>query len=385
MNNERLDEDPEAWALALDPKSKVGSRHHVVPRFLLEKWADKRGQVQVRSKADNSMHSQHVKDLGITDFYTAVSSTGELDASMEEIFGVIEGEASVVIRALMDPFNPLQRLTIDQAVSLANFVALQMVRGPRRRREFEIQADWYGKTVTAGELRKHIEEAELREFEFVPHQNEHIKVMGSAAEAMALNLIGRPIALLTIDRPLFFIGDEPVILNTDGDHIEHHPDCFMTDEEYEAKLESERRRKGRRRRLVGRVVHMAPTQPRGVNKALELVVPISPRTLLIWSQDRGEWSGVIERIRVSGDEADEIAQRVNAHQVEWALDTIVTRIGDKRLAELTMPDPKPLMTVCDGSGPARDAVNTVPTRIRPRRLDKSAETLALAAQAGRKK
>jgi hypothetical protein len=367
--------------MTLDPKSKVGSRHHVVPRFLLERWADKSGRVQVRSKVDDNTYPQHVKDLGITDFYTAVSITGELDASMEELFAFIEGEASAVIRALLDPFSPLPRVSPDQAASLANFLALQMVRGPRRRREFEIQTDWYVKTMTAGELRKHIEEAEIREYEFIPHQNEHIKVMGSAAEAIALNIIGRPIALLTIDRPLFFIGDEPVIVNTDGDHVEHHPDCFMTDEEYEAKLERERRRKGRRR-PVSRVVHMAPTQPRGVNKALELVIPVGPRTLLIWSQDQGDWSGVIEHIRISGDEAAEVADHANAHQVEWALDTIVTRIGDDRLADLTLPDPKPLMTVCDGSGAAKDAVNKVPIRIRPQRLGKSAETLAQAAETG---
>lgn len=378
MNISLLHEDPEAWAAALDPKSKVGSRHHVVPRFMLEKWADKNGQVQVRSKASDRTYQQHIKDLGITDFYTSVSVTGELDASMEEIFAVIEGEASGVIRELMNPFAPLRQLSGDQAAKLANFVALQMVRGPRRRREIEIQADWFAKTTTADELRKQLAEEDLREYEFVPHQNDHIKMMGGIAEQIAVRILGRPLVLVTIDRPLFFIGDEPVIVNTDGDHVEHHPDCFMTDEEYEAKLEKERRREGRRRRQVGRVVHMAPTQPRGVDGAVELVVPISPRTLLIWGPDLKEGSTVVEQIRCDGAEADDVAEQVNAHQVEWSLDTIVSRIGDVRLANLRLPEPKPLLTVCDGSGPAKDAVNRVPTRIRPRRLDKSAETLAQA-------
>lgn len=38
--------------------------------------------------------------------------------------------------------------------------------------------------------------------------------------------------------------------------------------------------------------------------------------------------------------------------------------------------------MCDGSRAAKDAVNTPPTRIRPRRLDKSADTLAAAAAEG---
>ena len=379
----RLYGDPEAWAAELDPNSKVGSRHHVVPRFILEKWADSAGQVQVRSKAGDRTYQQQVTDLGVTDFYTAVSISGELDASMEDLLAEIEGASSAVIRELMNPFAPLRQLGDDQTAKLANFVAFQMVRGPRRRREIEIQADWFAKTMTADDLRKQLGGEDLRENEFVPHQNDHIKMMGGIAEQIALRIISRPVALLTIDRPLFFIGDEPVIVNIDGDHIEHHPDCFMTDEEYEAMFQRESRRNSRRRRQVSRVVHMAPTQPRGIEGAVEVVMPISPRTLLIWGSEVKEWAGVIERIRCDGGEADEIAEQVNSHQVEWSLDTIVSRIGDERLNTLRLPEPKPLLIVCDRSGPAKDAVNRVPTRIRPRRLDKSAETLAQAAKRGK--
>ncbi len=208
-------------------------------------------------------------------------------------------------------------------------------------------------------------------------------MLGSLAEPLAARFVRRPVAVLTIDRPLFFIGDEPVIVSIEGGHVEHHPDCFMTDEEYAAKLEKHRRRKGRRRYAVSRVVHMAPTQPRGVDKADEVVMPISPRTLLIWGPDIAAHDGIVERVRYSGTRADEVAAIVNDHQVEWSLDTIVTRRDDDRLSDLTLPDPKPLFTVCDGSGPAKDAVNQVPTRIRPYRLDKSAETLAEAARRGK--
>lgn len=77
--------------------------------------------------------------------------------------------------------------------------------------------------MTADDLRKQLGGDDLREYEFVPHQNGRIKMMGGIAEGIAFRIIGRSVALLTIDRPLFFIGDEPVIVNTDGDHIEHHP------------------------------------------------------------------------------------------------------------------------------------------------------------------
>jgi hypothetical protein len=70
-------------------------------------------------------------------------------------------------------------------------------------------------------------------------------------------------------------------VNTGDDHVRHHADCYMTDEEFEVKHAKKRRRKGCRRRDVRRVVHMSLTQPRGVNETVEVVMPIGPRTLLI--------------------------------------------------------------------------------------------------------
>lgn len=146
MTSNRLYEDPEAGAAELDPKVKVGSRHQVVPRFILAKWADGAGQVQVRSRAGERTCQQQVTDLGVTDFYTAVSISGELDACMEDLLAEIEGELSALIRELMNPFAPLWQLGHEETAKLATFVAFQMVRGPRRRREIEIQAGWFAKT-----------------------------------------------------------------------------------------------------------------------------------------------------------------------------------------------------------------------------------------------
>ncbi len=180
------------------------------------------GQVQVRSRAGERTYQEQVTDLGVTDFYTAVSISGELDACMEDLLAEIEGETSALIRELMNPFAPLWQLGHEETAKLATFVAFQMVRGPRQARDRD-PGGLVRKDVTADDLRKQFGGDDLREYEFVPHQNDHIKMMGGIAEQIALRIIGRSVALLTIDRPLFFIGDEPVIVNTDGDHIEHHP------------------------------------------------------------------------------------------------------------------------------------------------------------------
>src|ERR1017187_9279119 len=38
------------WFDSLDPTQKVGSRHHTVPQFYLERWADESGQTRMYSR-----------------------------------------------------------------------------------------------------------------------------------------------------------------------------------------------------------------------------------------------------------------------------------------------------------------------------------------------
>lgn len=50
-SNEALKErDSDVWSG--DPRSHVGSRHHTVPRFLLDRWADANGQVLVYGRVE---------------------------------------------------------------------------------------------------------------------------------------------------------------------------------------------------------------------------------------------------------------------------------------------------------------------------------------------
>ena len=44
---EQADAEARAWFEATNPDSFVGSRHHTVPRFLLERWANDGDQVRV--------------------------------------------------------------------------------------------------------------------------------------------------------------------------------------------------------------------------------------------------------------------------------------------------------------------------------------------------
>lgn len=356
------DRDPAEWAASIDPTEKVGARHHVVPKFILERWADSRGVVQVYSRVSDSFDMRSTKDLGITDFYTFISTDGQRDASLESILAVVEAEAAALIRDLLDPFSARRQLTRERAGHLGNFLAFQIARGPRRRREFELMADWYGKTMAAAE----VAESELRDL-FVPHQNEHLRLLGPTSEAMAQHIYPRPIALVTLDKPLLFTCDEPVVVNTGGDHVIHHPDCCLTDADIEARLAKERKKKMKRRRNVRRIVHFAPTQPRGVADAVELLMPIGPRSVLLWGP-KGAWDGYVVQDRLVRDGAVDFAARVNEQMVSYALDVVITRADDDEFRDRAFPPPVPLLQVCDGSGVAKDAINTIPVPLRPRRL-----------------
>lgn len=90
-------------------------------------------------------------------------------------------------------------------------------------------------------------EDELRALKFVPHQNEHIGHIQETTEPLAQELYGRPVALVTVDRPLFLIGDEPVIMNIVGNHVRHLPECSITDEQFHQELKRAAKKKGRRR------------------------------------------------------------------------------------------------------------------------------------------
>ncbi len=165
--------------------------------------------------------------------------------------------------------------------ALAQFAAFQVVRIPRHRRELEIRADWYLKTMAQGR----VAEEDLAKLTIVPHQNEFIRLMGTAADQVLPFLLARPLMLFTLDRPRLLIGDEPVIVNASLRDV-HHPDCFLSDEQITAREAKELRKKAKRRRPVGRVIHIASTISRGLGTAIEVVLPISPRSALLGGRSR---------------------------------------------------------------------------------------------------
>jgi hypothetical protein len=107
--------------------------------------------------------------------------------------------------------------------AIALFVAFQLLRTPRHRREVELMGDYIVRT-------QHRHVRGIDQVQVVPDPNFHLEYMTKAVFKLSEVFYGRPRMLVTTDQSLFITCDEPVILVTYGDrsHIRHLPTCGKT-------------------------------------------------------------------------------------------------------------------------------------------------------------
>ncbi len=352
------------WLSTVDRSSHVGSLHHTVPRFMLQQWAS-RNQVRIYSRVDKRFSVRNTKDIGVRDFYTLVNTDGHLESTLESLLREVERSGSAVISRLLSPFYKEASLRLDDFVALADLAAFQVVRTTRRRRELEVHADWYGKTMAAGR----VPDEELRKLSIVPDQNGVLSsAMNSAREIMPM-IAMRPLAIVWITGAQFLLGDEPLLANVGSSEAGHHPDCFLTEADMQKRFAAERRKKKGDRRRVTRVIHFQ-SKTGGIGTALELAMPISPHAALWWGPLIGpEWTpDSVEVERLSVDESARFAALANRGMCSQSLEWVVSTLDDAAFQEMDMLDSEPLLSVCDGDNAAALAVNTVPERLRPYRL-----------------
>lgn len=351
---EQADTEALAWLAKIDPAEKVGTRHHTVPRFYLARFSDRHGQLVVRDRSTGSASTRNVLDMGIKDFYTFVHVEGHLDSSFEQILQVFEDRAALVVTKLMGSFSAPAALSLTDRVWLDTFVAYQFIRGAKVRRSLELMADYASKLTHQSELSAE----QIEHYEFAPHQNEHMRMFDKLAGHAFDCLRDRPLSVLTLDQPLFFIGDEPVVTSK--------PDGFRppTPEEL---LTHPRVAEGStiaREDLILTQGHNGA----GLETAEEVLLPISPRSVLVYGHRRdcegGSWH------RVAGEAAVTAAEEVNGLILENAIDWVAAHPNHPTFRTMDMPEPTPIITIIDGGTvmgrQAREA-----NRRRPRRLPKA--------------
>lgn len=209
LSAQAADRRAQDWLDNIDPRAGVGARHHIVPRFLLARFASAEGQVRVRGRADGKASLRSISDLAVRDFYTAVTKNAELDARLESLLSAVEGKVAEILRHHIDcnVFARARAFTPEERAILDAFVGMQAVRGLRTRRSFEVLTGYTAKLLNHDK----VSEADLRHIDFVPHPNEHLEMFGTLAERAEITLRQRSATMVKLDKPLLIIGDEPVL------------------------------------------------------------------------------------------------------------------------------------------------------------------------------
>lgn len=329
------------WLGNLDHQAAVGSRHHIVPRFLLARFASPDHQLSVRRRSDGKASTRKINDLAVRDFYTAVTTSSEFDSTLESIFSVLEGGAAKIFRRHLDAraFARARSFTAEERATIDAFVATQAVRGTRVRRSLELIADYTIKLLNQDKVAGD----DIQNTAFVPHPNEHLKIIGVLAERAEETLKSRATCLLHIDRPLLIIGDEPVLI----DHDESAADTLRAPPSIDGNLV-----------LIG--------GGQGFARAEAIMLPLSPSAVLVYGpQDESALPG---DIRLTGADARSFASEVNQLTISSAIEWVAAHPGHTEFNSLSMMPPQPLLTVHDYGSSVAAHLNSTPARRPIRRL-----------------
>lgn len=341
----------------LDTKQYVGSIHHIVPRFILERFADGE-QVFVRDRAGGFRGRQNVKNLGVKDFYTFIDNKGELNSSHESILGFVEGDASQVLKEHLNnpflgprPFADAERLAIDTLVST------QAVRGHGMRRVGEVLTDYYVKFTNQDKL----SEEHLTEYEFVPHQNDLLNEAMQKAQGIHEFLRDRDCMLVTLDRPLLVTCDEPVLVFREDD----------------APHKAQRSLKGIPRSVPGAevapqdLIRISGSHLDGIATAEMIAMPIGPKAAIVYNA-RGTSGEQRDHFKLNGEEATAFAGYVLEGCVKNACAWIVAHPEHRTIATIRLPRPKAPLIIDDGGTPMSKRHES-DSRRTARRLNKDAK------------
>lgn len=108
----------------------IARKHHTVPRFYLENFADN-GQIGTVVLPGEKRFSQSLRKAATTNDFYSLGPPAESGAdAFEKVLADLEGEAARVIQAVLAGTWPLG--SEDRAI-LAEFVAVQFLRGPNHR------------------------------------------------------------------------------------------------------------------------------------------------------------------------------------------------------------------------------------------------------------
>lgn len=340
------------WYDSIDLSSQVGTRHHIVPRAILRRFANSAGQVRIRDRLTGKLRVMSIGDIAVKDFYTFVDLTMKPNGSMEVWLSEVESEFARVIQTLLST-NAFAARRAPEGIdrfALDTFVAVQALRGMRTRREMELIADYGMKLVNQDKF----DAAEIEDLEIVPHQNEHIEFMHRASEQLRAHLAERPVAVARFESAVLTIGDEPVVL-------------APRDGAPKGDLRNRLRILGERVPAAN-LVQLSNGRDVGFNDADEVILPLSPRHALVYGAPQAPpWPSPV--FDVDTRQATQIARELNRLQARNAFGWVAAHPDGPHLAQVPWPPPAPAVKIYDDRSVPAAVVNSRP-HARPHRFSK---------------
>lgn len=338
-SQEAADRAAREWSDAVDHAAAAGARHHIVPRFLLARFANPQGRLRVRDRVTGSDSIRGIGDMAVRDFYTAVTDARVLDASFETLLSEIEGAAAEVLHAHLDvtAFSRPRPLCDSERFKIDTFVSMQYVRGMRVRRGLEIMTDYGMKLVNQDKLSV----TDIDELDIVPHSNDHLRMIAPLSEHAFEELATRPLTIVTIDVPLFITGDEPVVLLHEGPRPKVNPNGY-------ANVSGPG--------IDPRDVVQFHSPRGGFAEANEIALAVSPTAVLLYGPKHDGWVGPPQRL--TGSAAVAAASEHNATVVDGAIDWVAAHPDHAAFRSMRMPPPVPIMTIIDGGSQMARRANT---------------------------
>lgn len=339
-SQEAADRAAREWSDAVDHSAAVGARHHIVPRFMLARFANSQGRLRVRDRTSGTPTIRGIGDMAVRDFYTAVTDARVLDASLETLLSEIEGAAAEVLHTHLDAtaFSRPRPLTDDERFKIDTFVSMQYVRGMRVRRGLELLTDYGMKLVNQDKLTV----SDIDELDIVPHSNDHLRMISGLSEHAFQELALRPLTIVTIEQRLLITGDEPVVLLHEGRRPKVNPDGY-------ANVSGPG--------IDPRDIVQFHSPSGGFAEANEIALAVSPTAILVYGAKHDRWVGPPQRL--GGKEAAAAAKKHNHAIVDGAIDWVAANPEHAWFSSMKMPPPSPIMTIIDGgSQMARRANNS---------------------------
>lgn len=358
----------EQWDVAsADPSQQVGARHHTVPAFYIRGFANPQGQVWVRDRRRPEPGLSKSTDLAVKNFYTFTNVDGDADGRIEQLLEKVESAAAPALDRLCSAVTWNAPLSDADRNSIATFVAFQMARGQRKRREVEVQADLLTRLqainppgdLTRRARTEYREQQELwQEQEVLPDPSEHLRILGNVAQQLYSHLVTRPIAAFTLTDGALLSCDEPVLLVQPAGA----PGPLLPDPPA-PRLRS-RRRKGvrtpRRRNQMIQIQNPAG----GIATATTVLLPLGRRTVLGFGTP-GPQTATDTNIQLSADESREAADQVNELALSRAYLFAFCHPDDQDLLSSPLPAVEPLFRVGGAHDEHKVIAATVPQRLQP--------------------